>query len=125
MLKSLLANCLQNVAIINVAVEELLKSKKHNNGRVCKNGYSEALQSLKEMGVNIGVDELSSKWKGSIGSGNMINHVMLSLKIMAHQKSLISLLIYCQMKIILTRMMIVPNLQRSAVAQKRSTCEKK
>ncbi len=43
---------------INAAVEELLKLKKKNNGRVCKNGYSEAFQTLKEMGVNIGNDAL-------------------------------------------------------------------
>ncbi len=46
---------------INAAVEELLKSKKDNNRRVSKNGYLEMLQSLKEMGVNIGVVTLYKK----------------------------------------------------------------
>ncbi len=55
--QSLIAHWLQCGAI-NAAMEELLKSKKKNNGRVCKNGYSEAFQTLKEMGVNIGIDAL-------------------------------------------------------------------
>lgn len=57
-----MANWLQNGAI-NAAVEELLKLKKHNNERVCKNGYSEVFQSLKEMGVNIKIDALYKQVK--------------------------------------------------------------
>ncbi len=41
---------------IKIAVDELVDSKKKNNGRVKRNGYSEAFESLEAMGVNVQMD---------------------------------------------------------------------
>ncbi len=43
---------------IKIAVNKLVDSKKKNNGRMERNGYSEAFESLKAIGVNVQMDSL-------------------------------------------------------------------